>query len=304
MVRPVLFRPTSLASARARTAWLFLAPSILVLIAVALWPLGRTIFFSFTDALLTEPEIYSFLGFDNYRSLSEDPLWWKSVSNTLVFTAISVSIETMLGLAIALLLNSNIKGRGVMRAIILIPWSIPVVVSARMWQWMLHDQFGIINHVLKLLGVIDTGVAWTADPDLVMPVIIVVDIWITTPFMVLLILAGLQMLPQSLYEAASIDGVPAWRQFTSLTLPLLAPSIAVAVLFRLLDALRMFDLSYVLSSNSDDTKTVSIFAREVLVNFQEMGLGSAASTTIFLMIAMVSGVYVTLFRLNRRLMGA
>lgn len=297
-------RSTSLGRARARTAWLFLAPSIVVLTAVALWPLGRTFFFSFTDALLTEPELYAFLGFDNYRMLFEDPLWWKSVQNTLFFTVVSVSIETMLGLAIALLLNAHIKGRGVMRAIILIPWAIPVVVSARMWQWMLHDQFGIINHVLKMLGLIDTGIAWTADPDLVMPVIIAVDIWITTPFMVLLILAGLQMLPKGIYEAASIDGVPAWRQFMSLTLPLLGPSIAVAVLFRLLDALRMFDLSFVLSSNSDDTKTVSIFAREVLINFQDMGLGSAASTAVFLMIALVTGVYVTLFRLNRRLLGA
>ncbi|AOF94360.1 sugar ABC transporter permease [Sinorhizobium sp. RAC02] len=288
---------------RARTAWLFLAPSLVVLFAVALWPLGRTFVFSFTDAFLTEPDIYDYVGFENYFTLFEDPLWWQSVRNTLYFTVISVSIETVLGLAIALLLNAHISGRGLMRAVILIPWSIPVVVSARMWQWMLHDQFGILNHVLKLMGLIDNGIAWTANPDLVMPVIIAVDVWITTPFIVLLILAGLQMLPKTLYEAASIDGVPEWRQFTALTLPLLAPSIAVAVLFRLLDALRMFDLSFVLSSNSDDTKTVSIYAREVLVNFQDMGVGSAASAAIFLMIAVVTAVYVTVFRLNRRLLG-
>jgi trehalose/maltose transport system permease protein len=296
-------RSTGLRQARVRTAWLFLAPSLLVLTGVALWPLGRTFLFSFTDALLTEPDFYSYVGLDNYYALFEDPLWWQSVRNTLYFTVISVSIETVLGLTIALLLNSHIAGRGMMRAIILIPWSIPVVVSARMWQWMLHDQFGIVNHVLKLFGVIESGVAWTANSALVMPVIIAVDVWITTPFMVLLILAGLSMLPRGIYEAASIDGVPAWKQFTSLTLPLLAPSIAVAVLFRLLDALRMFDLSYVLSSNSDDTKTVSIYAREVLVNFQDMGVGSAASTAVFLMIALVTAIYVTVFRLNRRLMG-
>jgi trehalose/maltose transport system permease protein len=288
---------------RARTAWLFLVPSLVVLFAVALWPLGRTFLFSFTDAFLTEPDTYGYVGFENYFTLFEDPLWWQSVRNTLFFTVISVSIETALGLAIALLLNAHISGRGLMRAVILIPWSIPVVVSARMWQWMLHDQFGILNHVLKLMGFIDNGIAWTANPNLVMPVIIAVDVWITTPFMVLLILAGLQMLPKSIYEAASIDGVSEWRQFTALTLPLLAPSIAVAVLFRLLDALRMFDLSFVLSSNSDDTKTVSIYAREVLVNFQDMGVGSAASAAIFLMIAIVTAVYVTVFRLNRRLLG-
>ena len=288
---------------RAHTAWLFLAPSLLVLFAVALWPLGRTFLFSFTDAFLTEPDIYDYIGLENYFTLFEDPLWWQSVRNTLYFTVISVSIETALGLAIALLLNAHISGRGLMRAVILIPWSIPVVVSARMWQWMLHDQFGILNHVLKRMGLIENGIAWTANPDLVMPVIIAVDVWITTPFMVLLILAGLQMLPKSIYEAASIDGVSEWRQFTALTLPLLAPSIAVAVLFRLLDALRMFDLSFVLSSNSDDTKTVSIYAREVLVNFQDMGVGSAASAAIFLMIAVVTAIYVTVFRLNRKLLG-
>ncbi len=293
----------SLGTARARTAWLFLAPSLLVLFTVALWPLGRTFVFSFTDAFLTEPDIYGYVGFDNYRALFEDGLWWQSVRNTLYFTAVSVSIETVLGLAIALLLNAHVGGRGLMRAVILIPWSIPVVVSGRMWQWMLHDQFGILNHILKLLGLIEDGIAWTANPSLVMPVIIAVDVWITTPFMVLLILAGLQMLPRNIYEAASIDGVPAWRQFTALTLPLVAPSIAVAVLFRLLDALRMFDLAFVLSSNSDDTKTVSIYAREVLVNFQDMGVGSAASTAIFLMIAIVTAIYVTVFRLNRRLLG-
>ncbi len=303
MTSGAVIRSLGLRQARARTAWWFLAPSLLVLTAVALWPLGRTFVFSFTDALLTEPDFYSYIGFDNYRALFEDPLWWQSVRNTLYFTVISVSIETVLGLTIALLLNSHIAGRGAMRAIILIPWSIPVVVSARMWQWMLHDQFGIVNHVLKMAGFIDSGIAWTANASLVMPVIIAVDVWITTPFMVLLILAGLQMLPRGIYEVAAIDGVPAWKQFTSLTLPLLAPSIAVAVLFRLLDALRMFDLSFVLSSNSDDTKTVSIYAREVLVNFQDMGVGSAASTAVFLMIAVVTAIYVTVFRLNSRLLG-
>ncbi|WP_245566187.1 carbohydrate ABC transporter permease [Stappia stellulata] len=293
-----------LKATRARTAWLFLAPSFLVLFAVALWPLGRTFLFSFTDAFLTQPDLYDYIGLENYFTLFEDPLWWQSVRNTLYFTVISVSIETALGLAIALLLNARLSGRGALRAVILIPWAIPVVVSARMWQWMLHDQFGIVNHVLKLMGFIDHGIAWTADPDLVMPVIIAVDVWITTPFMVLLILAGLQMLPKSIYEAAAIDGVSQWRQFTALTLPLLAPSIAVAVLFRLLDALRMFDLSFVLSSNSDDTKTVSIYAREVLVNFQDMGVGSAASAAIFLMIALVTAIYLTVFRLNRKLLGA
>ena len=289
---------------RTRMAWLFLAPTLLVLTGVALWPLVRTIFYSFTDAILTLPGAYGMVGLRNYADLLADNLWWKSVWNTLVFAVVSVSIETILGLAIALLLASHLRGRGVMRAIILIPWAIPVVVSGRMWQWMLHDQYGIVNHVLENLGLIERGIAWTARSELALPVIIAVDIWITTPFMVLLILAGLTMLPRSLYEAAAVDGIPAWKQFTTITLPLLWPTITVAVLFRLLDALRMFDLAYVLSANSDDTKTVSIYAREALVNFQEMGYGSAASTAVFLMIAFIVVTYVTVLRVNHRAMGA
>jgi trehalose/maltose transport system permease protein len=244
------------------------------------------------------------VGLDNYYALLDDTLWWKSVGNTLVLTSVSVGIETVLGLGIALLLSSHLRGRGMMRAIILIPWSIPVVVSARMWQWMLHDQFGVINHILENLGLIEQGIAWTAKASLALPVIIAVDVWITTPFMVLLILAGLTMLPRNHYEVAAVDGVPAWKKFTTITLPLLGPSIAVAVLFRMLDALRMFDLAYVLSANSDDTKTVSIFAREALVNFGEMGFGSAASTAVFLLPSFITVIYVTIFRVNRKAMGA
>ncbi|KGM34129.1 carbohydrate ABC transporter permease [Inquilinus limosus] len=282
-----------------RAGWLFLAPTLAALALVALWPLLRTLFFSTTDAFLDDPTNYGFVWLDNFVDVARDPQWWRAVENTLVFTIVSVALETLLGLAIALLLNEAIPGRGVLRAAILVPWSIPVVVSAKIWEWLLHDQFGIINRLLIDLRLIDTGVAWTADPSLALGVVIFVDVWITTPFMVLLILAGLQLIPAEIHEAARVDGVSWWKRLRSITLPMLRVPIGVAVLFRTLDALRMFDLSYVLGGNGDPTMTMTIYARNHLVSFQELGYGSAASTWVFLLIALIAIVIIGAIRLDR-----
>ncbi|WP_026869488.1 carbohydrate ABC transporter permease [Inquilinus limosus] len=282
-----------------RAGWLFLAPTLAALVLVALWPLLRTLFFSTTDAVLDDPTNYDFVWLDNFVEVARDPQWWRAVENTLVFTVVSVALETLLGLAIALLLNEAIPGRGVLRAAILVPWSIPVVVSAKIWEWLLHDQFGIINRLLIDLGLIGNGVAWTADPSLALGVVIFVDVWITTPFMVLLILAGLQLIPTEIHEAARVDGVSWWKRLTSITLPMLRVPIGVAVLFRTLDALRMFDLSYVLGGNGEPTMTMTIYARNQLVSFQELGYGSAASTWVFLLIALIAIVIIGAIRLDR-----
>jgi len=278
-----------------RSAWAFIAPALIVLTLVAGWPLARTIWFSFTDADLNNLSDYSFIGFENYLAnydgewlgLLTDPDWWRSVWNTLWFTFVSVSIETVLGITVALILNAHFPGRGIMRAIILIPWAIPTVVSAKMWNWMLHDQFGVINDMLLRLGAIGGPITWTASPDTALWTVVMVDVWKTTPFMALLILAALQMLPQDIYEAARVDGVHPVRVFFRVTLPLIKPALLVAVIFRALDALRVFDLVYVLTANSRDTMSMSVFARQQLVDFQEVGLGSAASTLIFLIIALL-----------------
>ena len=288
-----------LAQRRRRAAWSFLAPAIIVLLLVAAWPLGKTLYLSFTDADFSNPDQYGFVALRNYADVLDDRLWWTSLKNTLFFTVASVGIETVLGIAIALLLNQAIPGRGLLRASILIPWAIPVVVSAKIWEWMLHDQFGVINEVLIQLGVIDRGVAWMAEPGLALWVIVFIDVWITTPFMVLLILAGLQMISKEVLEAAYVDGVPAWRRFISITLPLLRPAIGVAVLFRTLDALRMFDLSYVLGGNGQKTMTVSIYARNQLVSFQQLGMGSAASTCVFFLVALAAIILIGVLRLHK-----
>ncbi|AJY45473.1 carbohydrate ABC transporter permease [Martelella endophytica] len=282
-----------------RAAWIFLLPLIVAMLAVAVWPLGRTFFFGFTDAYLDDPSFYALVGFDNFLEILRDPDWWTAVKNTFVFAVVSVAIETLLGLVIALLLNEAIPGRGILRAAILIPWAIPVVVSTKIWDWMLNDQFGVINHMLIALGLTTKGIAWTADSSLIMGVAIFIDVWMTTPFMVLLILAGLQTIPADLIEAAEIDDVPAWKRLWSITLPLLRPAIGVAVLFRTLDALRMFDLSYVLAGSNRDIMTVSIYARDRLINWQELGVGSAASTWVFLLVAFVAIVLIGVLRIDR-----
>jgi trehalose/maltose transport system permease protein len=228
-----------------------------------------------------------------------DPDWWSAVSNTLVFTAVSLTTETILGLAIALTLNAHFRGRGLLRAAVLIPWAIPTVVSAQMWNWMYHDVFGVINEGLQILGVISEPVAWTASPDTALLAVIMVDVWKTTPFMALLLLAGLQMLPQECYESARVDGVHPVKVFFKVTLPLLKPALMVAVIFRALDALRIFDLIYVMSGNNQDTMSMSVYARQQLVDFQDVGYGSAAATLLFLIIALITVVYLTLGKVGR-----
>ncbi|MBQ0823863.1 sugar ABC transporter permease [Microvirga sp. HBU67558] len=288
-------RRSSLTRSRIRAAWLFVAPSLVVVALIAGWPLARTIWFSFTDASLNSLSEYEFIGLENYLAnydgewfgILTEPDWWHSVWNTLWFTLVSVSLETVLGMVLALILNAAFPGRGLMRAVILIPWAIPTIVSAKMWNWMLHDQFGVINDLLLRIGLIAAPVPWTANADTALWAAVMVDVWKHTSFMALLILAALQMLPQDIYEAAKVDGVSPIRVFFRVTLPLIKSALLVAVIFRSLDAMRVFDLIYVLTSNAKETASMSVYARQQLVDFQEVGLGSAAATLIFLIIALV-----------------
>ncbi|WP_454016538.1 carbohydrate ABC transporter permease [Azospirillum sp. Marseille-Q6669] len=289
---------SSLERQRRRAAWLFLLPMLTVLAGVAGWPLFRTVFFSFTDATLATLDGFQGVGLDNYLWLMRDPVWWRAVWNTLVFTVVSVAIETALGLGVALILNAHLPGRGLLRAAVLIPWAIPTVVSAQMWGWMFHDLYGVVNTILMGLGLIAEPRAWTADPDLALPVVIAVDVWKSTPFMALLILAALQMLPRDLYEAARVDGVHPVKVFFRITLPLIRPALMVAVLFRTLDALRVFDLMYVLTGNSRSTMSMSVYARQYLIDFQDVGYGSAAATLLVLVLAVATVLAVTLGRVR------
>jgi trehalose/maltose transport system permease protein len=286
----------SLAQQRVRTAWWFLLPSLVLLALVAGWPLARTIWLSFTDAYLGDLSGYQWVGLENFVFVLQDPLWWQAVRNTLVFAVASVSLELLLGLGIALVLNATLPGRGLLRAAVLVPWAIPTIVSARMWQWMYNDLYGVINQFLVGAGLLAEPIAWTADPDLALWAVVAVDVWKTTPFVALLALAALQLIPNEIHEAARVDGVSAPKVFFRITLPLIAPALLVALVFRLLDALRIFDLIYVLTSNSAATMSMSVYARQQLVEFQDVGFGSAASTLLFLVVAVSVVIVLTLGR--------
>ncbi|XKG99631.1 sugar ABC transporter permease [Pelagibacterium halotolerans] len=311
MATPAKPIKNELLAQRVRSARIFLIPMIVALLIVAGWPLLRSIYFSFTDASLTNLYDHEWVGFANYlnwrtlesgrtifRGTLVDPDWWNAVWNTMRFAVVSVSLEAVFGMIVALVLNAEFKGRGIVRAAILIPWAIPTIVSARMWGWMLNDQFGILNDLFLSLGLISQKIAWTANADTAMTAVLMVDIWKTTPFMALLILAGLQMIPKDIYEAADIDGVHPVKQFFRITLPLVRPALMVAIIFRLLDAMRIFDLIYVLTPNSSATETMSIVSRENLIEFDKFAYGSAQSTLLFLIIAVMTILYIWLGRVR------
>ncbi|MGY0555818.1 carbohydrate ABC transporter permease [Vreelandella sp. 2A-K22] len=304
-------RGTKVRRQRVKAAWLFLAPMLIALTLVAGWPLVRTFFLSFTDASLSDLGAANLIGFENYLVYEDgrwygvlaDSVWWQSVWNTVYFSVVSVSLEVVFGVIVALILNAEFKGRVIVRAAVLIPWAIPTIVSAQMWAWMLNDQFGIINHLLMSVGIINAPIAWTANAAYSMWAVIMVDVWKTIPFVALLVLAALQMLPKDCYEAAEVDGIHPLRVFFKVTLPLITPALMVAVIFRLLDALRVFDVIYVLTSNSTSTMSMSVYARQQLVEFQDVGYGSAASTLLFLIIALATVAYLYVGRKQIQLGG-
>jgi trehalose/maltose transport system permease protein len=281
---------------RTRVAWAFLVPMLVLMALVAGWPLARSIWFSLTETNINDIGASSFVGLANYVGefgLFFNPNytegfwrsdWGISIRNTFQFAIVSVFLETLAGLGVAMLLNQEFKGRALVRTAVLVPWAIPTIVSAKMWGWMLHDQYGLINQLLVDWGLIAQKVAWTADPQYALWTVVAVDVWKTTPFMALLILAGLQTLPKDCYEAARVDGVHPVRMFFKVTLPLIKYPLMVAVIFRLLDALRIFDLIFVLTSNSSSTISMSGFVRREMVDNGNLGYGSAASTSLTLII--------------------
>ena len=214
----------------------------------------------------------------------------------LFASAAALLILVLVG--VALLLNQEFKGRALVRTAVLVPWAIPTIVSAKMWGWMLNDQFGVINTYLLALGVISHKIAWTAEPTYALWTVVLVDVWKTTPFMALLILAALQTVPKDCYEAARVDGVHPLRVFWKITLPLIRQPLLVAVVFRLLDSLRVFDLIYVLTANGSTTISMSGFVRREMVEYGNMGYGSAASTSLFLIILLTAIVFLKLARVK------
>jgi len=283
---------------------------VLLMLVVAVWPLARSIWFSFTDININDISAAEFVGWENYfgdyglffNPSDESGFWagdWGiSIRNTFSFAVVSVILETLTGLGVALLLNQEFKGRGLVRTAVLVPWAIPTIVSAKMWGWMLNDQFGVINNYLMALGLISQKIAWTAEPAYALWTVVLVDVWKTTPFMALLILAALQTVPKDCYEAARVDGVHPLRVFWKITLPLIRQPLLVAIVFRLLDSLRVFGLIYVLTANGSTTISMSGFVRREMVEYGNMGYGSAASTSLFLIILLTAIIFLKLAKVK------
>ncbi|WP_343063244.1 sugar ABC transporter permease [Halobacillus locisalis] len=236
----------------------------------------------------------NFIGVSHYANNLTDVRLWRSLGNTFVFTFVSVGFELVLGMAIALLINKAFFGRGLVRASILIPWAIPTAVSAMMWKYLYDGQNGIIAKFFAEIGIIENMSVLLTTPVGAMASVILTDVWKTTPYMALLLLAGLQTIPSSLYEAASIDGASKWKQFINITLPLIKSSILVALLFRTLDAFRVFDLIYVLTGGgpANSTEVISLLAYKVMFQQTNFGEGSALAVIVFICVAIISSIYI------------
>ena len=270
---------------------LFLAPAAVTLGAVALFPALAVLWLSLEERspLLAAAR---FVGFDNYTRLIADARFWNALANTVYFSALSVALEVLLGLLIALLLARAFRGRALLYSIILLPWAIPTVVSARLWEWLYNADYGVLNY---LLG---THVNWLGSPGWALHAAFLMDVWKASPFVALLLIAGLQTIPRELYQAAALDGAGAWTTFRRITLPLLVPLLLVVLVFRTIDAFRVFDAIYVLTGGgpANSTETVSIYAYKVLFQALEFGYGSAVAVSVLAVVALLTAIYARLLR--------
>ena len=267
----------------------FVISALILLSLVSIYPLVYVLYLSLHRRLLIF-DISRFVGLENYLFLLKDDRFWNALKNTVYFTVVSVSMELFLGLSIAMLLNRTFMFKGIVRALVLIPWAIPTVVSARMWEWMYNTVFGILNYMLG------AKINWLGSPFWAMNAAIFMDVWKTTPFVAILLMAGLHVIPQDIYHAARVDGAENLAIFRKITLPLLKPVILVVLIFRTLDAFRVFDAVYVLTGGgpANTTETLSIYAYKTLFQTLQFGYGSALSVVIFLCIGSISIFYIRL----------
>ncbi len=271
-----------------------LIPCFLFVALFAFYPITYSFYLSLHKIFISLPNIgQPFVGLENYKELIQDKNALSSLINTLIFVFTTTFFEILFGLAIALVINKHFRGRGIVRAAILVPWAIPTVVSSQMWRFMFNDKYGLVNYILYGS---DTSAytAWLASPEMAFAAIIAADVWKTSSFAGLLILAGLQLIPDDLYEAAKIDGASAWQQFTKITLPLIKPAVLIALLFRTMDAFRVFDLVFVMTQGgpADSTNVLQFYGYKKMFTEGMMGYGSTISVLVFFITLVISLVYI------------
>ena len=271
-----------------RLGWMLVAPAVIAMLLVTAYPILYAIVLSLQNVDLRFPDEGGFAGLDNYSAVLSSELWWQDVFNTLFITVISVAVELTLGMIIALIMHRAIFGRGVIRTSVLVPYGIITVVAAFAWFYAFNPDTGFINQ----LPLIADDMAWFGERFSSFAVIIMAEVWKTTPFMALLLLAGMTTIDDGLYEAARVDGASAWQRFVRITLPLMKPAILVALLFRTLDAFRVFDTIFIMTRGAQDTESVSILGYNQLISRLNLGLGSAVSVLIFLCVLLIAFLFV------------
>ena len=284
-----------------RFALLFLLPSFAFVGLFTLYPVFESFRLSFYRLILSLPWLgQKMVGWENYTDLLTDPVAIQSLETTLIFVTVTVPLELLLGLGMALIMNELFRGRGLLRAIVLIPWAIPTVVSSQMWRFIFNDRYGLFNFVL-FGGDASRYMAPLADPTLALIAIIVAEVWKTAPFAALILLAGLQTIPEEVYEAASIDGATAWQKFRHITLPLVKPALLLALLFRTIDALRVFDLVFVMTQGgpADATNVFQFYGYKKTFAEGMIGYGSAIAVGVFLVSLILSFIYLRLLQTSR-----
>ncbi|MGZ4481584.1 MAG: carbohydrate ABC transporter permease [Gaiellales bacterium] len=273
------------ARAERRLAWLLIAPAVIVMVAVTAYPIAYALYLSVQRYDLRFPNQAKFIGLDNYQAVLSSPYWWRALWVTLVITVISVAIELVLGMGLAIVMHRAIFGRGTVRTSILIPYGIVTVAAAFSWQYAWTPNTGYLSKLLN-----DSAPLTQTVPAIA--TIILAEVWKTTPFMALLLLAGLALVPEDLQKAAKVDGATTWQRFTRVTLPLMLPAILVALLFRTLDAFRIFDNIFVLTAGGHNTGSVSILGYDNLFTALNLGIGSAISVLIFLCVAIIAFLFI------------
>ena len=301
MRRPVAPRQRGIEIEERRLGWLLVAPALVVIAGIALFPLAWTVWESIHLHDLRMPwRGRPFVGLENYVAIAGDRRFWASMGHTVFFTGTSITLELLLGLFLALAMNRSFRGRGLVRAAVLVPWAIPTVVAALLWRFLFDTEAGIANAVLVGAGVLEEPIVWFIRAATAWVPVILADVWKTTPFVALLLLAGLQNIDESLYEAASVDGAGTWWQLRYVTLPLLKPAILVVLIFRTLDAFRVFDLIYVLTGGGPGTATepIALYTFTVLLQNLQFGYGSALSVIVFLVTFGIAALYIKGLRVD------
>jgi len=278
--------------------YLLVLPTVILILAVAAYPIINSFWLSLLDNPLSPSA--SFTGLSNFSALFSDSTFRASISTTFIFTFVAVTLETIFGFGIALLINGTFPGRGLVRASILVPWAFPTVISASIWLLMYNDRTGVISYFLQLVHILAPGATLLETNNGILAATIITDVWKTTPFMALLILAGLQVIPNELYEAASVDGSTRWQQFWTITLPMLTGPLLIALLFRTLASLGVFDLFYVLAGNQVQTMASYSYNFMFTRTTFDFASGVAASIVLFVTGLIVSLIFVILMRVARR----